>query len=440
MSFIDDVFFSLKKIGSEESKAALETARRFEENYEDYYSKKNEDIKENTTQWGMYSLELNKKRLDDNDISMNISISHTSQEVVYASRDGKYVNYQVFSPVIKKLDFIKDNKCIKKYKKQSEFSLDVIESVHSEDMYSCPRCGNSDTVENFYEGCKYCGSKFNFEDFKNKVNSFRFKDTGMVALDYFYKIFNNFGKIIAACAALGLLGYILICILLAPLFGGATPIKEDMLPGILTWTASGAGMGAVLVPVFTILFGILVVMFINPIITHRYSKDTRSNNKYIKLIRERDKAFSEEGFGCILNNRMQLVYTANTPTETDAFLNCDIGDIIQSNKDVVFVYLDRYRITNYYTEDEFEKLKLYAVMKLYRFDGKKIKIKKEKLGLILVRSTAAYTQVLNDKVHLSCPNCGATLSLQNGGKCLHCYGKLNLVDVDWVIENISRIK
>lgn len=58
--------------------------------------------------------------------------------------------------------------------------LDVIESVHSQNEYSCPCCGNMDVIESFFNGCKYCGSQFNFEDFQSKVNQVRFRDTAMV--------------------------------------------------------------------------------------------------------------------------------------------------------------------------------------------------------------------------------------------------------------------
>ena len=41
----------------------------------------------------------------------------------------------------------------------------------------------------------------------------------------------------------------------------------------------------------------------------------------------------------------------------------------------------------------------------------------------------------NKKIkRLVSPNCGASLSLKNGCKCLYCDSELDLINIDWVID------
>lgn len=58
----------------------------------------------------------------------------------------------------------------------------------------------------------------------------------------------------------------------------------------------------------------------------------------------------------------------------------------------------------------------------------------EKVRVILKRNALAVTQVLNERVYLNCSNCGASVSLKNGGKCVYCGSVFDLAKIDWVIE------
>ena len=50
-----------------------------------------------------------------------------------------------------------------------------------------------------------------------------------------------------------------------------------------------------------------------------------------------------------------------------------------------------------------------------------------------------YAQQLN-RQRLVCPNCGASLSLKNGCKCLYCDSELDLVNIDWVIDKYDILQ
>lgn len=61
---LNNFIFALSKIGSAEEKKALETANSFLKNYIDFFQHTSDKIKSETTQWGMYALQLNRELLD----------------------------------------------------------------------------------------------------------------------------------------------------------------------------------------------------------------------------------------------------------------------------------------------------------------------------------------------------------------------------------------
>lgn len=88
----------------------------------------------------------------------------------------------------------------------------------------------------------------------------------------------------------------------------------------------------------------------------------------------------------------------------------------------------------YWMDEHYQYVNTELILQCFYYNGQKIKKVKEKVRVRLKRSSLAMTQVLSEKVHLTCLNCGSSISLKNGGKCLYCNSKLNLADIDWVID------
>lgn len=433
---LENFLFALEKIGSAEEKRALDTANVFGKDYVDYFQHTSDKLNEKTTQWGMYALQLNRERLDKKDLTMQVCLRNSKRrsDSVLAGKDGKYNVYEVHKLIKKELTFLLNNRKIKRWQKNSEMILDVIESVHSQNEYSCPCCGNMDVIESFFNGCKYCGSQFNFEDFQSKVNHVRFRDTAMVTFhDVSYALL-CIKPLSLCCGGLGVLAYHIVRFIM-PYFGKVPPSDlNNLFLGTLGAFIYGAFLGGLAIFAGSILLSLFLAVIVNPIVTAKYDNDMWHNNRIAGKIRKRDSAFSAESFAAVLNSRVQVLHFADSKAETEAFVKCDIEKLLPRYKNIVYLNMDRYRMTRYWADGQFEYISADLMLQCFYFNGRKIKNVKEKARVRLRRRVSAITQVLNEKVYLACPNCSASLSLKNGCKCLYCDSELDLAAIDWVMD------
>ncbi|MGN0427235.1 MAG: GlsB/YeaQ/YmgE family stress response membrane protein [Agathobacter sp.] len=432
----NNFLFSLSKIGSADEKRAEDTAEAFQKSFIEYYLHASDKVKRETTQWGMYALQLNRERLDKKGLSMQVILKNARNNVstVLARRDGRYTTYEVHKFMTKRLIFRKNGKKVKEYNKDCEMVLDVIESMHSQDKYNCPCCGNMDVLENFFEGCKYCGTQFNFEDFQHKVNYVRFKDTAMVAFHGLTHAILYIRELALCCGGLGAFAYLII-INLMPYFGKIPPEgMKNILMGIIGSFIYGAFLGGLAIFAGSIILSLLVSIIVNPIVTVKYDEDMRNNNKIAAQIRKRDAGFSTEAVAAVLNSRMQVLHFATHEKEVKVFVNLDVKELLSRYKNVVYLNVERFRMKKTWSDERFQYIDVELLMQCYCYDEKKIRRMNEKAKARLRRSADAVTQVLNEKVYLKCPNCGASISLKDGGKCMYCDSSLDLAKLDWVID------
>lgn len=438
---LDNFIFSLTKIGSEDEKRAEDTADSFQKSYVDYFLHASDKVGEEATQWGMYALQLNRERLDQKDLVMQVSLKRAKRNFasVFARKDGRYTTYEVQKLMSKRLTFLKGEKKVKTYNKNCEITFDVIESLRSHDKYSCPCCGNMGVIENFFEGCKYCGNQFNFEDFQSKVNYVRFRDTAMVAFHGLTNAILHIRELALGCGGLGALSYILI-IMIMPYFGKVPPEgMKNLLMGILGSFIYGVFLGGLAIFTGSILLSLVVAIIINPIVTGKYDRDMWSNNRIAGKIRKSDLGFSAEAVAAVLNSRMQVLHFAMQEEETKAFANFEVKELLTRYENIVYLNMERYRMKKTWRDERFQYIDADLILQGYHYNGKKIKQTKERVRVRLKRSASAVTQVLNEKVYLKCPNCGASISLKNGGKCEYCDGVFDLTKIDWMIDRYEIV-
>ncbi|MGN0431317.1 MAG: hypothetical protein ACI4EQ_03075 [Lachnospiraceae bacterium] len=433
---LDNFLFTLKTIGSAEEKRAVDTANSFQKNYVDYFQHTSDKLKTETTQWGMYALQLNRERLDKKALTMQVCLKNSKKETdsVLAGKDGKYTVYEVHRLAKKEVNFLLNNKKIKHFQKNCEIIFDVIETVHSQNEYSCPCCGHMDAIENFFDGCQYCGTQFNFEDFQSKVNQVHFRDTAMVTFHGLTYALLYIKQLSLFCGGLGILAYHLIRMIM-PCFGKVPPSDiYNLFLGTLGAFVYGIFLGGLAIFAGSILLSLVWAVIINPIVTAKYNNDMWKNNMIAGKIRKKDAAFSAESFATILNSRMQVLHFANNKAEIEAFIKCDVKDLLPRYENIVYLNMDRYRIKKYRMDEHFQYINADLILQCFHFNGKKIRQVKENVSVRLKRSASAITQVLNEKVYLACPNCGSSLSFKNGCKCLYCDSELDLANIDWVID------
>lgn len=360
--------------------------------------------------------------------------SKKGSDNVLAGKDGKYTIYEVHKLVKREVNFYLNNKKIKNYRKDCEIIFDVIETAHSQNEYNCPCCGHIDVIENFFDGCKYCGTQFNFEDFQSKVNQVHFRDTAMVTFHALNYALLYIKQLSLCCGGLGVLAYHLVRLIM-PYFGKVPPTDiKNLFMGTLGAFIYGTFLGGLTIFAASILLSLVWAVIVNPIVTAKYNNDMWKNNMIAAKIRKKDPAFSSESFATILNSRMQVLHFANNKAETEAFIKCDVKGLLPRYESIVYLNMARCRMKEYYIDEHFQYISADLILQCFLLNSKKIKQVREKVRVRLKRRASAITQVLNEKVYLSCPNCGASLSFKNGCKCLYCNSELDLANIDWIID------
>ena len=109
---LDNFLLTLKTIGSAEEKRAVDTANSFQKSYIDYFQHTSDKLKSVTTQWGMYSLQINRERLDKKALTMQVGLKNSKKEFdsVLAGKDGKYTIHEVHRLAKKEVTFLLNNK------------------------------------------------------------------------------------------------------------------------------------------------------------------------------------------------------------------------------------------------------------------------------------------------------------------------------------------
>lgn len=112
---LENFLFALKNIGGAEEKKALDTANVFLKDYADYFQHTSDKLNLETTQWGMYALQLNRERLDKKALTMQVCLKNSKRrsDSVLAGKDGKYTVYEVHKLIKKELTFLLNDKKIK---------------------------------------------------------------------------------------------------------------------------------------------------------------------------------------------------------------------------------------------------------------------------------------------------------------------------------------
>lgn len=238
----------------------------------------------------------------------------------------------------------------------------------------------------------------------------------------------------------GILGVVVyhLCRVIMPYFG-KTPSKDayNLFLGTLGAFIYGAFLGGLAVFSGCIILSLIWAVIVNPIVTAKYNHDTWKNNMIAGNIRKKDAAFSAESFLTILNSRMQVLHFANNKAETEAFIKCDTEQILPRYKNIIYLNMDRCRIRKYRSDDNFQYISAYLLLQCLYFNGKKIKPEKEKVKVRLKRSASAVTRITNEKIYMTCPNCGASLSFKNGCWCIYCNTGPDLSDFDRVIDEYN---
>ncbi len=153
----------------------------FTKTYSDFMSGKidDEQLAKDTTQPFWQSMYLSKKRLNNKGLDVDIRFSEEKGNrinTISVVNDGKNIIGTYKDNIIEEKSFKKDGRTIYDHKGKKMWIGNVIKARGENNMVACPNCGNMGDISSYINGCDYCNSKFQVEDFEEKVSSFIVSD------------------------------------------------------------------------------------------------------------------------------------------------------------------------------------------------------------------------------------------------------------------------
>lgn len=328
---------------------------------------------------------------------------HKNDQQVYSyfdyKHDGKNLLCRVKQKLHMKKYYVKAGKKLRKDIKDMNASFYILWARTPEGMYICPNCGNESVLETFLDGCDYCGSKFHIDAFDKKVDSFYLPQDEMEDS----REVNDAKKLMKYFSTAGISFVLTITV---PIFFFIT-IPVCIVSGIKC-----------------------VICGINN------DKKGAGTNTMTKLdLWENIPDFSVESFVSSVDNKVRALHFAETENEVKAICQCSLQGILDKYENIVVCDNGRYLLKGFQKDEEngFYYIVVEMELQLMELEKNKLKPKKEYIKMVLSKKMVPSHGVKNDAQMFLCRNCGATVSLVEGGICKYCNTPIEMIKHDWVI-------
>ena len=423
----------------------------FRKSFREYFAApglpENSPLQNTATQLYWHILYLQKRRMEQLGITMDFDAARKRYGGVSVTKakhfDGKYMITDAKERIEATRVIQKDHKTIyrKKDSELAHYTMLNAKQAAKENEIICPNCGNPTTRENLLDGCDYCGTKFTVEDLGNRVSSFGLRQDYNVAYAKYTDARAHYGT---RAFLLGAVPIFIICMIYGLFF------MEKLDAGLFmrfTATFFSATVCAALMG-YIVKYGFFVTLFpflqLKQSVTYRSKKkleerkQRESKNETIeKEIKAFDKRFSLENFFSNIQNKLAAIHYASNNSQAHAFTLIDVSPHLDFYSNVVDMDVTEMSLLDYHCDETTQHIHMKAIANLTHAIGGRCKEIPETLELHLIKSAACKTQAVCGPSVLKCRNCGASISLLNGGKCEYCDTELNLWEHDWVIADYN---
>lgn len=403
-------------------------ALEFNDFQNSYYrdEKNDEDATEMVTQPFWQSMKLSKRRMQENNIVIQNDISSKESKRVLLKNsyaDGKNQVGEFKRNLKINRNIFKNGKKIYSEKDHNVCNISLVKVEGDGEMAVCPKCGNKDKISTFIDGCDYCGTKFQVNDFEEKISAYYFEEnTGAKTTNAFAKSFG----ISAIFTALG--NFLLLIAIFALVFFDITgaSLKAEMLVGVaFLWIALSIPVSSRIAIVTLVVFAIIGVILL---------KKSKSMVEKAELVEAVIPSFNKMDFVQNLEYKLRNIHMTNSVNEVNVFANCDLSEAVTGYSDVVDCYITKVKFTDVCMDGDKYIVEFDMVMRLTRLKGKRIKFENEKLKLRMSLLEGINDVNIGSIRQYSCDNCGSSVSLLNGGVCEYCGTNFDYAKHSFVIE------
>ena len=415
-------------MSNEEMKSKLDG---FKKTYSDFMMGNidDEELAKDTTQPFWQSMYLSKKRLNNKGLDVDVRFSEEKGNrinTISVVNDGKNIIGTYKDNIIEEKSFKKDGRTIYDHKGKKMWIGNVIKARGENNMVACPNCGNMGDISSYINGCDYCNSRFQVEDFEEKVSSF------VVSDDEKRKVQN----ISTRCSLGAIIAGIVMIIAMIVSFIVVIINQVNYKPG--NYNANATIIFASLVtgfPIFIKVFiGLIIVFVLIAVVVNRIRKNEviEKNEVYYRL--KNINGFVPEKFVQNLEYKLRNIHFAENVEEVSAFASVPVDKIIEKYQDIIECSLYKVKFEDYKSVQGKDIIKLSCIMQISKMINNKIYEEGEKLVIYLSKKSDITEKDFGAIRLISCGNCGSSINILNGGVCEYCGTRLNYADYDWIID------
>lgn len=387
----------------------VNSTNEFREHYKAYLNGNN--INGYVTQSFMQTLNLRKRRLDQNNIEMKINYDTFQKEAPEISVQNESAGrvFTVQSDIDIEKQYFRNGKEIGKNDDSVIEECVFIDSHQEDDTFICPKCGAKGNKSMFVGGCPYCGAKFKVDEFGTKVTGYQFKHNSKRDMK---KIGKTCAKLAITSVALLILGlftnFALMCT------NNMTPLTV-ILYQVMQFLLGGA--------IVAVLISGAIFVFL------KYLGDG-----FISMFFEDGKLDSER-LQSALEYKITSIHFAENKQESSQFVMKDITDIIENYQDVIDCSVEHCYLRLVDSSEKYATADANVKLNVVLLKNNRIIKRKEYLNLRLRTLSSNIQEKTPGIICYTCPKCGSTIDILNGGVCQSCGYEMNLIDVDWVITD-----
>jgi len=414
-----------EKIVSKMKNKALE----FNDFQNSYYrdEKNDEDATSMTTQPFWQSMKLSKRRMQEKGIVIQNDISENERNRITKKAsysDGKNQVGEFKRNLKIHRNIYKDGKKIYSEKDHNICNISLVKVEGDGEEAVCPKCGNKGKISTYIDGCDYCGTKFQVNDFDEKISAYYFEEnTGT-------KTTNAFAKSFGTSAVFTMLGNLLLLVAIFVLIFldiTDTSLKAETLVGVaFLWIAFSIPVSSKIAIATLIVFAVIGIFLI------RKSKSMVEKSDMVEAV---IPSFNKTDFVQNLEYKLRNIHMTDSVKEVDFFANCDLSEAVAGYSDVVDCYITKLRFTDVRADADKYYVEFNVVMRLTKLKGKRIKFENEKLKLTMSLLKGISDVNIGSIRQYLCANCGSSVSLLNGGVCEYCGTNLDYARHSFIIEN-----
>lgn len=403
----------------------------FMQTYSDFMSGKidDEELAKDITQPFWQSLYLSKQRLNSKGLDVDLRISDDKDSRitnVSILDNGRTIVGTYRDNIIEEKTFKKDGKIIYDRKSKKMLKGNVVTARGFNNRASCPNCGHYAAISSFINGCDYCNSKFQVEDFDDKVSSYVISD------DERRKVQN----ISTRCSLGAIIAGIVMIIAIIVSFIVVIINQINYKPGNYNATATVIFASLMTgIPIFIKVFiGLIIAFMIIAIIVNKVRdyELVEMDQLYHRLRNLTN--FMPERFAHTLEYKLKNLHFAENAEEASAFTSFPIDEFVEKYKDVIECNLYKAKFEDYKIVGDRSKLKVSCILQITKLKNDKIYEEAEKLVLYLSKKVAVTEREFCEVRLIPCRNCGSSVNMLNGGVCDYCGTRINYSDFDWIID------